>query len=78
MGGYAGVLNERAIVLSWNHMRGLVFLLPDGTFALKVSTPWGDADEETTDQADDVANKIVDLLEGFWERRGVHFKGNVR
>jgi hypothetical protein len=74
MGGHAGVLDDRAIVLSWNHLSGLVVFLPDGTFALKVSTPWGDADQETAERSDDIPDKIVHLFEGFWARRGVKFE----
>src|SRR5690348_15128817 len=29
MGGHAGVFDDKAIFLKWNHMKGLVYLHPD-------------------------------------------------
>jgi hypothetical protein len=74
IGGDAGLLDDTTIVLSWNGMTGLVIGLPKGEFFLKVSTPWGDADEETAELAEDVSGRVVQLFQGFWERRGIKFR----
>jgi hypothetical protein len=74
IGGYAGVFDERAIFLEWNHMQGLVILLPKGNFFLKVSTLWLESDEETVERIEDLPVRAADMFQGFWERRGVKFK----
>jgi hypothetical protein len=73
IGGQASVLNETCIVLSWNHMSGLVLFTPEGPFVVKVSTPWKDEDAATVDRPEDVPGKVGDLFQNFWARRGINF-----
>jgi hypothetical protein len=73
IGGHASVLNERCIVLSWNHMSGLVVLSPEGHYTVKVSTAWKDEDTAIVHRVEDIPDKVADLFQNFWARRGVKF-----
>lgn len=74
MGGHVSVLDDHAIDISWNHTRGLIIVSSDGGPFLKVSTSWKDCETATTEVAKDIPDKMVELFQGFWERRDVKFK----
>jgi hypothetical protein len=54
-------------------MSDLVILHPEGQFTVKVATPWYDEDATILHCPEDIPDKVAELCQGFWARRGINF-----
>jgi hypothetical protein len=74
LGGSAAVLDDTCIVLSCSGLQGLIVLMHEGRYFIKVSTLWNDQDEAYEDVSEQIPGKVVELFTGFWRRRGIAFR----